>query len=131
MVAPALLLLVVLWIAVLYRIFARSPSARVRWRSAIALGLTIGLVRGMLASVGWYVVERTGGPLQIPAYALAMLAWPEAALFGRHRGPAPPWFFVALGVLLVATSVVMVSAVAFVAHLRSGGSRRAGTSAHA
>ena len=100
----------------LYARFARRPDAA--WREAIAIGLAIGLTRGVLAPTGWYVVEHTGGPLQIPAYALAMLAWPEAILLGRHRGQAGPAFLVGLGVLLTVSSVIWVSAVAFMAWAR-------------
>jgi hypothetical protein len=100
-------------VVVLYGRFTRRPDAA--WREALAIGLTIGLARGVLAPTGWYVVEHTGGPLQVPAYVLAMLAWPEAILLGRHRGTAGPAFLVGLGLLLTATSVIGVSAVALVA----------------
>lgn len=81
------------------------------------IGCSVGLVRGVLACVGWYTVEHTGGPLQIPAFALAMLAWPEGALFGPHRGATPMGFYQALGGLLVATSSLLVAAVALAAQV--------------
>ena len=100
---------------VLYRYLARQSDDRTRWRSAFALGLTIGLVRAVLAVTGWYTVEHTGGPLQIPGYLLAMLAVPEAALLPRYRAATPAWFLVALGVLLTLTSLAAVCGLAAVA----------------
>jgi hypothetical protein len=88
------------------------PNARL-WRAS----LSIGIVRGVLASVAWYTIEHTGGPLQIPAYAVAMLAWPEAALLVRPRGPTPTSFYFALVVLLAATSALIVASVAIAVHV--------------
>ena len=53
-----------------------------QWRSSVMIGCCMGIVRGVLASFGWYTVEHTSGPLQIPEFALAMLAWPEAPVLG-------------------------------------------------
>ena len=61
---------------VLYRHLAGKPSQRALWRSAVKVGFSVGIARAVLSCIGWYGVERTGGPLQIPAFALAMLAWP-------------------------------------------------------
>src|SRR3989442_10231547 len=97
---------------VLYRYFRTKSDARALWRSSVAIGSTVGVARAMLACVGWYGVEHAGGPLQIPAFALAMLAWPEAIVFGRHRGPVPLSFYPLLALLLVATSMLMISGVA-------------------
>ena len=66
----------------------------------------------VMTSAGWYTVEHTGGPLQIPALALAILAWPEAVVIGRHRGPTPMSFYPLLAILLLVTTVLMVSSVA-------------------
>src|SRR2546422_8937744 len=86
---------------VLYRYFRTKSDSRALWRSSVAIGSTVGVARAVLACVGWYGVEHTGGPLQIPAYALAMLALPEAIVFGRHQGPVPLNFYISLGFLLI------------------------------
>src|SRR5712664_1109040 len=97
---------------VLYRYLRAKREAGALWRSSLTIGSSVGIMRAVLACVGWYGVEHTGGPLQIPAFALAMLAWPEAIVFGRHRGPVPLSFYPLLALLLVATSMLMVSGVA-------------------
>ena len=71
----------------------------------------------MLGCVGWYIVEHTGSAIQVPAFALAMLTWPEAMVFGQHRGQAPLQFYVQLGSLLVMTSLMMVCGVALLVHV--------------
>src|SRR5882672_2044391 len=85
---------------VLYRYFRAKGGSRALWRSSVMIGSTVGIARAVLACVGWYGVEHTGGPLQIPAFALAMLAWPEAIVFGRHQGPVPLNGHISLGFLL-------------------------------
>ena len=105
---------------VLYRYFRTKSDARALWRSSVAIGSTVGVARAMLACVGWYGVEHTGGPLQIPAYALAMLALPEAIVFGRHQGPVPLNFYISLGFLLIASSLLLVCGVALAVQLSRG-----------
>ena len=112
MILPAFALVAVAAGAILYARLARAHDERRLWRAAIAIGLIVGVIRGVLAPLGWYVVEHTGGPLQIPAFLLAMLAWPEGAVFRGHRGPASVGFLIALGAWLLATSVAVVSAAA-------------------
>src|SRR5882672_11338927 len=85
---------------VLYRQFRAKRDSRTLWRSSVAIGLSVGIARAVLACIGWYGVEHTGGPLQIPAYALALLALPEAIVFGRHQGPVPLNGHISLGFLL-------------------------------
>ena len=97
---------------VLYRYLVTKRNAGSLWRSSVTMGSSIGIARGVLACVGWYGVEHTGGPLQIPAFALAMLAWPEAAIFGRHQGPVPLGFYIAVAFLLIVTSMLLIGAVA-------------------
>ena len=103
---------------VLSRWFRARPTTSSIWRSAILIGLGIGLTRATLASFGWYVVEHTGGPAQVPAFLLVMLAWPEAVLLPR----VPPsgstaGTYVSLFVLLVISSLVLVTAIAAVARI--------------
>jgi hypothetical protein len=113
------LILPVLFIALaasLYRHLRKQRNRRARWRAALRLGLGIGVPRAALAALGWSLVERTGGPSQVWGYALAMLAWPEAALMGRTgRTPAPPWFLVLLSCLLAASTLVAVCLIALLA----------------
>jgi|SRR6184192_1633646 len=105
---------------VLYRYFQTKSDSRALWRSSVAIGSTVGVARAVLACVGWYGVEHTGGPLQIPAYALAMLALPEAIVFGRHQGPVPLNFYISLGFLLIASSLLLVCGVALAVQLSRG-----------
>ena len=119
MILPVLLVAIAVVAAALYVYLRKRPTRRERWRIALAIGVGVGLLRAVLASTGWYVVEHTGGPLQVPAFALAMLAWPEAALMsGRRVAPVTPGFYLALSVLLVTSTVVFVSLVALVAGAR-------------
>jgi hypothetical protein len=46
-----------------------------------------------------------------------MLALPEATLFGRHQGPTSLRFYLELGFLLIATSLLLVTGVALAVHL--------------
>ena len=89
------------------------------WRSTLRIGFAVGVIRAALASVGWYVVEHTGGPFQIPAFALAMMAWPEAAFFLRERRttPVPPEFYIRLSLLLITTTMLLAGVLAVVARL--------------
>ena len=94
------------------------------WLFAVMLGLAIGLVRATLACVGWYVVEHSGGPAQVPAFALAMLSWPEAALLPRRApGPTSASTHASLFLLLVVGSTACV---AVIAALATVGLRRPG-----
>lgn len=106
-------------VALLYLYFGRQPNRHSLWRRAIVIGIGIGVVRAALASYGWYTLERTGGPLQIPAYILAMLALPEAAITaGRRTTPHPPEFLLWLSLLLVVSTTALVALVAFLANRR-------------
>jgi hypothetical protein len=120
MLTAVVLLLVVAATVALYRHLVATRDARALWRSSVAIGSSVGIVRAVLACVGWYGVEHTGGRLQIPAFALAMLAWPEAIVFGRHPGPVPMRFYISLGLLLITTSLLLVSAVALVVQATRG-----------
>ena len=119
MILPVFLLAVAGGVAALYWSLRRARGDRSLVRRALFVGLTLGLARAGLASAGWYTMEHTGGPLQIPAYALAMLALPEAAVLRTPRlTPATPAFYVQLTMLLVTTTVALVAAVALVVKMR-------------
>ena len=107
-------------IIVLYRHLAAKPSRRALWRSAVKVGFSVGIARAVLSCIGWYAIERTGGPLQIPAFTLAMLAWPEAGLFGTHKGPVSLQIYVQLSLLLIATSLLLVAGIALLVQLIRG-----------
>ena len=118
MVLAAILLACAATIVCLY-VFLKSRERTRVFRTAVYLGCALGTLRAALASLGWYVVEHTGGPLQIPAYVLAMLAWPEAALLSTRRTAAAPFaFYVQLSVLLVITTVLALVSIAAVARQR-------------
>ena len=104
----------------LYLYLRTQRDSRSLWRSSVAIGSSVGIARAVLAAVGWYGVEHTGGPLQIPAFALAMLAWPEAMVFGRQHGPAPLTFYVSLAFLLIASSLLLVGGVALAVQISRG-----------
>jgi multisubunit Na+/H+ antiporter MnhB subunit len=106
-------------VALLYLYLRRQSNPQSLWRRAIVIGIGIGIVRATLASYGWYTLERTSGPLQIPAYVLVMLALPEAAITaGRRTSPHSPEFLVWLSLLLVVSTTALVALVAFLANRR-------------
>jgi hypothetical protein len=116
------LLVVVGAVALLYRYLRRQPHRQSFWRRALVIGVGIGAVRATLASFGWYSLEHTGGPLQIPAYALALLALPEAAVWaGRRTTPHPPEFLLWLSLLLIVSTTSFVVLVAIAANMRRRG----------
>jgi hypothetical protein len=117
MAAPLIIVLCAPGIIGLYRYLAAKPNLGALWRSAVIIGFSVGVTRSVLSCVGWYTVERTGGPLQIPAFALAMLAWPEATLFGRHQGLVPLQFYLQLSFLLIVTSLLLVCGIALLVQL--------------
>src|SRR5688572_31712833 len=96
MLLPVMVLAFAAVTVVLYRYLRAKRDARALWRSTVTLGVSVGVARAALACAGWYGVEHTGGPLQIPAYFLAMLALPEAIVFGRHQGPVPLHIYISL-----------------------------------
>jgi hypothetical protein len=116
MILAAAVILFAVAIVILYWHLLRQPDRRSLWRTTLWIGLGVGATRAALASLGWYVVEHTGGPHQIPGFALAMLAWPEAAVFTTRRlTPAPPEFYVWLSFLLVISTLTLVALVALAA----------------
>ncbi|HVH57317.1 MAG TPA: hypothetical protein VM791_13745 [Vicinamibacterales bacterium] len=101
----------------LYSFFRRREERRF-WQTALLIGISIGVVRALLASLGWYTVEHTGGPRQVPGFVLAMSALPEAALLPHSRvSAAPPVFYVQMSALLIGSSAVVVALVAAVARM--------------
>jgi hypothetical protein len=120
MLIPVLLLVFAALTVALYRYLRAKRDSRALWRSSVAIGSSVGIARAVLACLGWYGVEHSGGPLQIPAYALAMLAWPEAIVFGRHQGQVPLNFYISLGFLLIASSLLLVSGVALAVQISRG-----------
>ena len=111
MVLLGIVLLFIAAIALLYGYLDTKRDSRALWRSSLTLGSLIGVCRAVLACVGWYGVEHTGGPLQIPAFLLAMLAWPEAFVFGRRQGAVSANVYAALALLLIVSSVLAVGAI--------------------
>ena len=119
MVALTALLVVTLVIAGVYGLMRRQPSLRSLWRTALIVGVGTGVLRAALSSLGWYIVERAGGPLQIPGFAMAMMAWPEVALIAERRvGRAPLSFYFEMSLLLVTSTVTFVALIAFIAGRR-------------
>jgi hypothetical protein len=116
MIALTALIVLAMAIAGLYQLMRRQPDRRSLWRMALYVGTGTGLVRAAFASIGWYVIERDSGAMQIPALAFVMMAWPEAAVFAERRlVPAPPAFYVELSLLLVATTLAVACVVAAIA----------------
>ena len=102
-------------VAATFTYLRARPSRGAAFAAALKLGAFIGILRATLACVGWYGVEHTGGPLQIPAFLLAMFAWPEAWLIGRVLGHTRPEVYVRLAVLLIVSSLVVVTTIAALA----------------
>ena len=122
MIALIALVVVTLVIVGMYKLMRRLPDRRSLWRTALIVGVGTGVLRAVLSSLGWYIVEHTGGPLQIPGFAMAMMAWPEAALLAERRmAPAPPSFYFQLSVVLVTSTVTFVALIAFIAARRRFG----------
>jgi hypothetical protein len=120
MVFPLVLVIAGVFVFALYRFFAtRAPAGR-SWRSAIAVGIALGSARAALSGLGFYGVEHTGGPLQVPAFALALVGWPELVLLGRHSGRAQPALYVMMALLLIATTTAGVAIIASAARRRGG-----------
>ena len=118
MVLPTIVVALAALVGGVYWFFStrREPTVL---RTALYIGCLLGAVRGGLATIGWYVVEHTGGPLQVPGFALAMLAWPEAILISERRTtPTPPGFYAQLALLLFTSTVVLISAIAIIAKRR-------------
>lgn len=119
MIAPLALVALVLLTGAMYSRMRGQPDRRSLWRLTLFLGLGTGVLRAGLSSIGWYVVEHDGGPLQVPAFALAMMAWPEAVVLAERRTtPAPPFFYVQLSLLLIASTLAFAAGVAWLAGRR-------------
>jgi hypothetical protein len=69
MLLPVLLLVFAALTVALYSCLRARRDLQVLWRSTVAIGSSLGIVRAVLACVDWYVVEHTGGPGQIQAFA--------------------------------------------------------------
>jgi bacteriorhodopsin len=116
MIAVGALILLAALLAALYSMMRRQPDRRSLWRTALYVGAGTGVARAALASLGWYMIERTGGPLQIPAFAMAMMAWPEGVMLDERRlTPVPPAFYIQLSVLLIASTLAISCLVAVIA----------------
>jgi hypothetical protein len=115
-IAIAVLILLAALLAALHSLMRKQPDRRSLWRTALYVGVGTGVARAALASLGWYMIERTGGPLQIPAFALAMMAWPEGVMLDERRlTPVPPAFYLQLSVLLIASTLAVSCLVAVIA----------------
>src|SRR5438552_1255875 len=117
MLTPVFVLFVAALATLLFRYLRAKADNRTLWCSTVWFGCSVGSARAMLACIGWYGLQHTGGPLQIPALALAVLALPEAVVFGRQRGAVSVQLYIALGLLLIASSLTLVSSVALAAQL--------------
>ncbi len=103
---------------ILYRHLARKRATHALWKSSLAIGTIVGTSRAALACVGWYFLEHTGGPLQIPGFALAMLAWPEASILNTRRfEPTPFRVYVMLAGMLILSTVLLINAIALVVQM--------------
>ena len=124
MIAIFALAALLLLTGTMYAHMHRQPDRRALWRMAIYVGVGTGALRAALASLGWYIVEHDGGPLQVPAFALAMMAWPEAVVLAQRRTtPAPPFFYLQLSLLLMATTTAFAAVIAWLAERRGAAGR--------
>jgi len=104
----------------LYRWVASGAPIPRSAASVITVGIALGTIRAALTGIGFYGVEHTAGPLQGPAFAMALAGWPEIALLGSHRGVATPAFYCRMTALLVVTSTAVVAFISFAARRRGG-----------
>ena len=65
-----------------------TPTHRLTARQIACAAFALFILRAGGCWLGRYVLERTGGPLQIPAYFLVMLGWPEIAVAATLGWPA-------------------------------------------
>ncbi|HXH85082.1 MAG TPA: hypothetical protein VNN07_19390 [Candidatus Tectomicrobia bacterium] len=65
---------------ILYRHLARVPATVNVWQRAAAVALVVTVVRVAGTWIGWFTLQATSGRLQLPAYILILLSWPEVAL---------------------------------------------------
>ena len=116
MILPVMLVLLVVAVAGFYAYLRKQGDRRLIWRAALRIGVGFGIARAALASAGWYTVEHTAGPLQVPGYALSMAAFPEAALLDTPRtAAATAGFYLLLSLLLVTSTTVVAAAIAALA----------------
>lgn len=121
MVTVIIALLFVGLALILYRYLVARHSKHSLWQSTLAIGTLAGVSRAILACAGWYYVERISGPLQIPAFALSMLAWPEGMVLETPRvALAPLSFYPKLACVLILSTVLAVSGVALIVHMTRG-----------
>jgi hypothetical protein len=124
MIAPLFLLVLIAVAVAVVRYLMRQPTPHALWRASLTLGAVVGVVRGLGAAAGWYWTEHSQGGWQIAGFALAMLAWPEAALLDMRRvTPARPGFYLLLAVTLVVTTIGAMSVIALLLQLRRAAAR--------
>jgi len=56
------------------------PRYRLTGPKILSGGIALFILRAGSLWLGRYILERTGGRLQIPAYLLVMLGWPEITM---------------------------------------------------
>ena len=115
MIVPGVVLVSLAILAAMFLYLHKKSSRKAIFGSAVKLGFFIGVVRAIVACIGWYGVAQTGGFLQIPAFFMAMFAWPEAWLVRGGRNSLSPEFYLRLSGLLIIGSMLVVGAVAAVA----------------
>jgi hypothetical protein len=104
-------------LAALWVVVGGLRRRRTSWPTVLTVGLALGILRAVLVTWGWYTVEHTGGPLQIPAYLLSILALPEVVLLPRQAGhlATPPEFYTRLALLMVGSTASAFAIVAAIA----------------
>jgi len=117
MVLPCLLLFFLALSAGVYYWFTRLKTTADLWRTAARLALALAASRTGCALLGGFILENTSSWIQIPAYFLAMLALPEAALASALIGRPWPSPLLLAG-LLTAGSFGWVFGIAGLAFLR-------------
>ena len=115
------LLLVIVLIGLSAGLYAllSSLDGRKIWKAAAVLSLVIAVIRTSLSVVGRLILESDFGWLQLPAFAMALVTLPEAALVSTRLDTSVA-SIVLLGLVTLAGTGIWVFTVAAIASLRSG-----------
>jgi len=91
-----------------------APKYQLTAPQAVALAAGLFVVRAGGVSVGRYILGHTGGPMQLLAYLLVMLGWPEIAIPGTLGWTANRDHSLIMATALLAATSVVVGFVVYV-----------------
>jgi hypothetical protein len=115
---PLVLLVPIAASLALYAHLVRLPSPAPVWRRAGVVALVVAGARVAGIALGWYGLQATSGWLQLPAYFLVLLSWPEVHLLPGSLRRGGMEALLPLGLLVAAGSAAWSLAIACLAHVR-------------